>query len=170
MRRGSRGESREIQGHETIESIFGNAQNRDTESLKDDPTYREFNKKIREIHSVAENMMIPIGEALQMMLYNYGYWWDTIPWNRMAEMKEFVLSNGETRYKILDEDLHKYLLTTGYYKMGRGIAPKEMTAAFCRNTFEMMDDKRPSEEILEFGRSIQFAGNYRKPEKSVWQE
>jgi len=155
MKRGSRGEAREIANHESIVSIFGIAQERNYDNLKDDPTYKEFNRKIREIQDVATNMDFPVVEALQMILYNFGFWWDTIPYGRMNEMKEFVRNNGETRYKIIYPEMHAFLLTTGYYKMGKQKPSKELMSSFCGKIGKMMQEKRPREDFLNLGRAVQ---------------
>ena len=87
-----------------------------------------------------------------MIVEIHGHYLDRTYFGKLDEIREFVRENIDTRYKILDPELHAHLLQTGYYEMSStAIAKKDITTEFCRALYKMGVDKVPTEKIRKYG-------------------
>jgi hypothetical protein len=149
-------EERQIDCSETLRSIFGKLEEHEDNGYLKDPVYRKFGKKVGEIQSIAENSLCPIGGCLLMINANYGYTWDTIPWGRFDEIKEFVRNNTKDRYKLIDPEFHKKLVECGYYQMSpTRMANKNLVASWANKVGKMMEEHQPAVNFEILARSIQ---------------
>lgn len=92
------------------------------------------NENLPRIYKTIENLGIPIGEALLMINYTYGYTFvdsdsktinrhKGIPPEMTDEIITFLKNNARDRYKIFDQNLHvKMLQTSAEYRRTAGHA------------------------------------------------
>lgn len=103
MRAKYKSETSSINPKDTMLSIFGRfplLEERST--LKNNPVYQEFQRRIREINSVATNKGYDVAYALLIINRNYKYRdWIDVPFGKFDELKMFVLNNIDRCYEIV---------------------------------------------------------------------
>jgi hypothetical protein len=151
-RKGSSGGDTLVNYNDTLVDVFGDKEKRIHGELKDDPLYRQFQQKFREINQVSERKNIPAGEALQLIVLQFGYSLEDIQFGRLDEVKDFLEKNIDLRYAFINPELHAFLLRCNYYEKSRtNIAPKAMLAGYCSTVLAMMDKKCTNKQFIEFG-------------------
>jgi hypothetical protein len=79
----------------------------------------QFNLKLKDIQIFycefcpkdADGSRINVGELLMMINKQYKCMWNTIPWGKMDEVKEWVINNHHKRILLLSKDYHYTIIT-----------------------------------------------------------
>jgi len=100
--------NQEIQNYETIRSIFG--ADRIYEKIRDNSKFISFANKLNEIQDICKNKYLDLGEALLMLNKSFGYIWDTIPFGKMDEIKQWFINNWFRNYQILEPEKHEQIM------------------------------------------------------------
>lgn len=141
-----------INYNDTLTSIFGEKESRNHSELKEDSRYKQFQNKFREINKVSEKRLIPAGEALRLIVIQFGTSLENIQFGKLDEVRDFLEKNVERMYAFTEPELHSFLLRCGYYEKSKtSVAPKSMLAGYCSTVYSMMKNKCAKEQFVEFG-------------------
>lgn len=141
-----------IKPFDTVVSLFGEAQDRDHESLKNNETYMQFMKESRKIHWVGKNNGVPAGDVLLLIYRKFDFNLDNCPWCRFDEVYHFVVNNIDQRYKYIYPEMHAFLLKTDYYNQSStAVAKPAFVSGVMKTLYHMMKNKAPRENFEKFG-------------------
>jgi hypothetical protein len=62
------------------------------------------------LHSVCRNLHLPLGEAQNMLMKQFEYNWDTLPDNRLDEMKLWFTNNWYRAFEVLEPEKHTTIM------------------------------------------------------------
>jgi len=144
----------EINSGDTIRKKYGNYEQDETESYRNDPWYKRFCQELRKIHNAGDCCGLCSGNTLLLINRNYGYSWETIPFGRISEIVEFVKSNAKDYLKLVDPVFHSQLISVSAYSIKGGIVNPNFMAGFSECLRILMEKKRPQEEFIEFTKTI----------------
>jgi len=75
-----------------------------------DDEFNDLHNKITDLQKCAEEHNLFTGEALIMINKNYGYVWDTIPYGKFGELKQFLCNHaGDEKYRFLNPRIFEEL-------------------------------------------------------------
>lgn len=105
--------------YDTIETLFGRS--RQFENIRDDSRYIEFSQRLKSIQLFCENKHVDLGEALIMINKTFGWVWDTIPYCKLEEVKQWFENNWFRVHQILEPEKHAAILAMpgaqpGFYR------------------------------------------------------
>jgi hypothetical protein len=92
-----------INDFDTISSLFPN---REYEKIKDNKKFISFCSALKTIQDVCRERRICLGEAVIVIAKNFGYIWDTIPFSKIGEIREFWINNWFRVFAILEPEKH----------------------------------------------------------------
>jgi hypothetical protein len=98
----------QLNSYDTIESVFGVG--RKYEEIRDNSKYIAFAGNLKEIQDFCRNRYIDLGEALIMLRKTFNYLWDTIPFGKMDEVKQWFENNWFRSFAILEPEKHQEIM------------------------------------------------------------